>query len=447
MQKIKLMMLQKPCLKIMFWNRKKISSDTEHTSAKTDNQKASGKTVPLSFLKRLIPIGHLSDTELQQLKITITHHKPGKILFSLGEPSTSLPYLIKGECFVETSKGYGNKIEASTLKAFYPLSNASQHQCTAIAKSDVSIIHFAHNVLQHCHTDPRNALLNSSDVPAKLRDNLFFKRFCKYYKKGELVIPSLPDVAVKLRTAIQKDLGIHEIVKIINLDPVIASKLIQVVNSPIYRTVNEISTCQGAVTRLGLITTRNLVTSISMRNIFKSKNKDLNYRIRKIWKQSIQVSSISHTLAQFTKRIDPDEALLAGLVHNIGAIPIILFANSINSEDYTSEDINLCLTELQGLLGNIVLEKWGFPESIRQTPRQIENWYHSSSDRLDISDIVLLAKFHSYIGSKQMQNLPPIHTLPAFQKLGDNALTPDMSLQTLHNAKKQISEAMSLFNP
>ena len=429
----------------MLWNRKKKPPETEHTSAKTDNQKGSSKTVPLSFLKRLIPIGHLPDTDLQQLKITITQHKPGNIIFNQGESSNSLPYLIKGECYIETSKGYGNKMESSTLKAFYPLSNASQHQCTAIAKSDVSIIHFSHNILQNCCTDPRNALLNSRDIPAKLRDNLFFKRFCQYYTKGELVIPSLPDVAIKLRSAIQKDIGINEIVKIINLDPVISSKLIQIVNSPLYRTVNQITTCQGAVTRLGLICTRNLVTSISMQNLFKSKNKDLNNRIRNIWKQSIQVSSISHTLAKLTKKINPDEALLAGLVHNIGAIPIILFADSINSEDYTSEDINLSITALQGLLGNIVLEKWGFPESLRQTPRQIENWYHSASDQIDMSDVILLAKFHSYIGSNQMQSLPPIHTLPAFQKLGDNTLTPDMSLQTLHNAKQQISEAMSLF--
>ena len=429
----------------MLWNRKKKLPDTEHTSAKTENQEGSSKTVPLSFLKRLIPIGHLPDADLQQLKITITQHKPGNIIFNQGESSNSLPYLVKGECYIETSKGYGNKIEASTFKAFYPLSNASQHQCTAIAKSDVSIIHFSHNILQNCYTDPRNALLNSSDIPAKLRDNLFFKRFCQYYKKGELVIPSLPDVALKLRSAIQKDIGINEIVKIINLDPVISSKLIQIVNSPLYRTVNQITTCQGAVTRLGLVCTRNLVTSISMQNLFKSKNKDLNNRIRGIWKQSIQVSSISHTLAKLTKKINPDEALLAGLVHNIGAIPIILFAESINSEDYTSEDINLSIEALQGLLGNMVLEKWGFPESLRQTPRQIENWYYSSSDKIDMSDVVLLAKFHSYIGSNKMQSLPPIHTLPAFQKLGDHALTPDMSLQTLHDAKQQISEAMSLF--
>ena len=429
----------------MLWNRKNKSPDKEHSSDKIINRKVLSKSLPLEFLKRLIPIGQLPTTDLQQLKITITHHKPGDFIFNRGAISDSLPYLIKGQCFIETSKGYGNELDASTLKAFYPLSNDSQHQCTAIAKSDVSIIHFSHNILQNCYTDPRNALLNNKDIPDNLRDNSFFKRFCQYYKQGELVIPSIPDVAVKLRTALQKDLGINEVVKIINLDPVISSKLIQVVNSPVYRTVNEISTCQDAVTRLGLITTRNLVTSISMQNLFKSKNKDLNKRIHSLWKQSIQVSSISYTLAKLTKKVNPDEALLAGLVHNIGAIPIILFAESINSEDYTSEDIDLAITALQGILGNIVLEEWEFPESLRKTPRQIENWYHFSSEKIDISDIVLLAKFHSYIGSNQMQSLPPIHTLPVFLKLGDNTLSPDMSLQTLHDAKQQISEAMSLF--
>ena len=429
----------------MLWNRKKKSSDKEHSSDKTDSQQVLGKSLPLAFLKRLIPIGQLPDTDLQQLKATITCHKPGNIIFNRGTTSNSLPYLVKGQCFVETSNGNGNEIDASTFNAFYPLSNDSQHQCTAIAKSDVTIIHFPHKTIQNCYTDSRNALLNSKDIPENVRDNLFFKQFCEYYKQGEFTIPSIPDVAVKLRTAIQKDIGIQEIVKIINLDPVISSKLIQVVNSPIYRTLNEISTCQGAVTRLGLVTTRNLVTSISMKNLFRSKNHDLNKRIHDLWKQSIKVSSISHTLATLTKTVNPDEALLAGLVHNIGAIPIILFADSINREDYTSKDINLTTRALQGILGNIVLEKWEFPESLRQTPRQIENWYHSNSEQIDISDIVLLAKFHSYIGSKQMHNLPPIHTLPAFQKLGDNTLSPDMSIQALHDAKQQISDAMSFF--
>jgi HD-like signal output (HDOD) protein len=183
-----------------------------------------------------------------------------------------------------------------------------------------------------------------------------------------------------------------------------------------------------------------------MQNLFRSKNKVLNNRIHQSWKQSIRVSSISHTLASLCKNANPDEALLAGLTHNIGSLPIIIFADSLNSEEYSSTDLSLTINTLQGLLGNIILKKWGFPDVLAQVPRQSENWYHSNGEKLDLSDIVLLAKFHSYLGSKQMQNLPPLHTLPAFKKLGDNALTPDMSLLALHNAKQQISEAISLFS-
>ncbi len=62
-----------------------------------------------------------------------------------------------------------------------------------------------------------------------------------------------------------------------------------------------------------------------------------------------------------------------------------------------------------------------------------------------MSDIVLLARFHALLGNKQAQKLPPLNTLPAFAKLGERALTPDMSLQALHEAKQQIAEALSFF--
>jgi len=428
----------------MFWNRKKKKIATETSS--TEASKKTQKTLPLAFLKRLIPIGRLADADLLKLRVTLSHYKPGNIIFSQSESSDSLTYIIKGQCFLETNTGSGYEIDAATFKSCYPLSSHTHNLCTAIAKTDVSVIHFPQETLHHSSsTDIRNPLLNIEDIPESLADNVFFNTFCQHFKQQKLFIPSLPDVALKLRLAVQKNIGVIEAVKIINLDPVISSKLIQIVNSPLYRGINPISNCHNAVTRLGLSTTKNLVTSISLQNLFKSHNKELNQITLMLWKQSIQVSSISHTLALLTKKTNPDEALLAGLVHNIGAIPVIIFADSLENQSYSIQDINQSIHALQGLLGNFILEKWGFPELLKEIPRQSENWYHSNGNTLDLSDIVLLAKFHSYIGTKKMLTLPPIHTLPAFQKLGENALTPDMSLQTLHDAKQQIQEAISLF--
>jgi len=429
---------------VIFWRRNKPLSKQESATQSPTNQRS--VKLPLTFLKRLVPIGRLTDVELLQLRVKLIHYQPGEVIFNQDEKIQSLPYLIEGQCFLEHSNGNGYPVEASTFKAFYPLSSDYHSHCIAIAKTEVSIAYFSKNILQQSNGNVRNPLINREDIPDCLQNNAFFNSFCQQFKANKLTIPSLPDVALKLRRAVQQDVGIKEAVKIINLDPIISSKLIQIVNSPVYRTANPISNCHDAVTRLGLTTTRNLVTSISMQNLFRSQDKVLNKRVHSLWKQSIHVSCISHTLALLMTKINPDEALLAGLIHNIGVLPIIIFADSLPKDSYTIKDIDLVSKTLQNLIGDFILGKWHFPDNLKVIPSQVDNWYHNSDKPLTLSDLVILAKFHSYMGSQQMQYLPLIHTLPAFQKLGDHTLTPDMSLQTLHNARQQINEAMSLFS-
>jgi len=435
----------------MFWNRvKKIikKDDISNDEGFSESDSIASpvvKKIPLSFLKTLVPINDLSDGELQKLELGVSSHAPGDVIFKINGKSNSIPYLIKGQCYVESSNGSGQLMNSSTFKAHYPLSNSQNFQCTVIAKSDVKILHFPINILNLSRQHIRNPLLNSQDIPEKLVNDAFFDAFCRYFKQGKLVIPCLPDVALKLRSAIQKDIGIQEAVQIINFDSVISSRLIQIVNSPLYRAVNPITNCHDAVSRLGLDTTRNLVTSISIQNLFKSKNKEIKLKIHELWKKSIEVSSISYTLAVLTKKENPDEALLAGLTHNIGALPILIFADSLNSNEYSDQELNLTIATLQGLIGSVILKSWGFSDALQAVPQNVQKWYGNEQGDIDISDIVLLAKYHSYIGGKNTQELPAIYTLPAFQKLGDNELTPDMSLQTLNDAKQQIAEAMSLF--
>jgi len=435
----------------MFWNRvkkiiKKDGLSNDDGFLESDSVASPViKKIPLGFLKTLVPINDLSDDELQKLELGVSSHAPGDVIFKINEKSNSIPYLIKGQCYIETGSGTGQLINASTFKALYPLTNSKKFQCTVIAKSDVKILHFPANILNLSSQHIRNPLLNSQDIPENLVDNAFFDAFCRYFKQDKLVIPCLPDVALKLRSAIQKDIGIQEAVQIINFDSVISSRLIQIVNSPLYRAVNPITNSLDAVSRLGLDTTRNLVTSISIQNLFKSKNKETKLKVHELWKKSIEVSSISYTLAVLTKKANPDEALLAGLTHNIGALPILIFADSLNQNEYSEQDLKHTIKTLQGLIGSLILKEWGFPENLQVIPKNIEKWYGNEQGELDISDVVLLAKYHSYIGSENSQQLPAIYTLPAFQKLGNNELTPDMSLQTLNDAKQQIAEAMSLF--
>lgn len=428
----------------MFW---KFLKKTEESGAALKQDVAHESSLPITFLQKLIPIGELPFAELQMIKGTANSFSPGEIIFNRGETADSLLYLISGSVFLEAANGSGYTVDEATFKAYYPLSTHTEHFFTAIAKTPTQIAHLPLSLLQRGAgaMQAHNPLEVTNTINFELVNSDFFHGFCASFRRDELRLPSLPDVAFRLRSALQKDISIADAVKIINLDPVIASKLIQVSNSPLFRTVNPIAKCHDAINRLGLKATQNLVTSISLHNLFRSQNKLLNARVQYLWRQSIQIASLSYTLASMTRKVNPDEALLAGLTHNIGALPIITFAESRKDMPFTEQELDLTLKSVQGTVGEFVLKKWRFPDNLVQIPKQSANWYQNDSPDLQMCDIVLLARFHAQLGNNQAQTLPPLATLPAFAKLGERALTPDMSLQALQEAKQQIAEAMSFF--
>lgn len=430
---------------IMFWKFLK-KAPQEAPSHASPSPREPATQVPIAFLQRLIPIGELPIETLLSLDIQLGDFTPGQIIFNRGEQADALIYLYEGEVFLESVKGSGYPVSESTFQACYPLSTSKQHSLSAIAKTAVRVIYLPLALLQQqTPSKPSNPLLEPASIPKGLWGSDFFQQFCTAFNKERLHIPTLPDIALRLRSALQKDIGISEAAKIVNLDPVIASKIIQVVNSPLYRTEAPIANCHDAINRLGLKTTQNLVTSISLHNLFKCHTKALNERTQNLWRQSVYVACLSHTLAKLSKRINPDEALLAGLTHNIGAMPIVTFADSLGNEHFNLQELDETIANLQGNLGGIILKSWGFPDELQSVPEQSSHWYRTGGEKLDIADIVILARFHSLIGTPQKQRLPPISTLPAFHKLGETELTPDMSLQALQDAKQQIADALNFF--
>jgi HD-like signal output (HDOD) protein len=284
------------------------------------------------------------------------------------------------------------------------------------------------------------------NISPQLQDNSFIKKFSQNFTQGELKTPSFPDAAFKIRKAIEQDCDIDDLVKIVNMDPVISAKLIQVVNSPFYMLVNPISNCFEAINRLGRKTTRDLVIIFSMKNLIRSDNPIIKKLIQQTWLQSVKISSISFILAKLTKKVDPNEALLAGLLHNIGVLPILSFADSQPEGSYQLSDIELCIDELYGQIGEVILEEWGFPDSLKQIPLQSADWYTDGSEKFNLNDIIILAKYHHLLDTPGGKKLPQIDTLPSYRKLENQPLTPEMSLQILHDAKQQVADAMKFFS-
>jgi len=407
------------------------------------------KDVTLETLKSLIPIRSIDERILALIHKKSEPKKSGFVLFDEGDSDNSILFLLDGVVGIEFVEGGGYRVEAGSAISRFPLSVGPIHKYRAVAKTDVHILRVP-SQLTSMSTCEKSVYRSSKEVarlkiPAELKLSGLVHTFCQHVANDELQLPSFPDVALKLRQAIRKDVSVADAVKIIQMDPSIAAKLIQVANSPFYMTEIPAIHCKEAVNRIGLIATREIVTSICLHQVFQAKHPRIKKFLADLWQSSIGLSSLCYVLASKTTRIDPDQALLAGLMCDIGIIPFLTFAEGFPDELFESDELDKAIPYLRGPIGSLVLKRWKFPQEMVKIPVMAEEWFHDSGPQLTICDIVRLAKLHSYIGSKRQSELPPINTIPAYSKLDNVRLSPELSLALLNDAQEQVGAVKSFF--
>ncbi|MGR9045310.1 MAG: HDOD domain-containing protein [Gammaproteobacteria bacterium] len=404
------------------------------------------EAITVEILKTLIPIRSLSDEKLQSFATERNSEvfPANKILFTQGETDDSAYYLLKGTVIISDSAGKNYEVDANTPQAKFPLCSGIKHTLTVIAKTDVSILRVSQKIM----TPPPSSFDHPPllTIPKKLVHSRLLQSFSQYYQEEDMEVPSLPDIAIKLRKAMQTDIGISDAVKIIQLDPVIAAKLIQVANCPLYLASNPTKTCFEAVKRIGLKATQNLVITLSLKQIFQSNIPIIRKFMDQVWKQSIYISSICYVLAKETQKVNPEEALLAGLICDIGLIPFLNYAANLPSNYYTEKEIATAFPFVRGPVGAYILHEWDFPDELIGIPLNCEDWYQHKENDLALTDIVVLAKLHSKIGKPAMAHLPAITSIPAASKLEQVLLSPENSLHILHDAQTKINEARKAFS-
>jgi len=416
-------------------------------------RKGGGGSLPitLDILRELFPIRNLSEEEVSTFAMdrSAEAFPAGTVLFTRDAEAESIFYLLDGTVLMELGESNNYAVQSGTAKARFPLCSGKRYSATATAQTDVQVLRVSPKLMwRHAHRDP--ALLQALDpqdpsIPDKVRGTRLFQAFCQFYRDEELTIPSLPDVAIKLRKAMEFQADVAEVVAIVQLDPAIAAKLVHVANSPLYLSANPIHNLRDAVLRLGLAATRNLVISYSLRQIFQCKEPFLNELLYEEWKKSIYLSCLCYVLASDNRGMDAEEALLAGLIADIGVVPFLYFVENFPREYWSPIDVAEALPWIRGPVGTFVLNRWDFAPQLMEIPQRAEDWFHDSGQGLHLSDIVVLSRLHSYIGSPRMVELPSINSIPACGKLQNGELSPAHSLKVLHDAKDKISQAMKFF--
>ncbi|MCB1803073.1 MAG: HDOD domain-containing protein [Gammaproteobacteria bacterium] len=260
---------------------------------------------------------------------------------------------------------------------------------------------------------------------------------------GDIPLPSMPDLAAKLNAAMHNPdsrSDDHDIAKLIQLDPALATKVIHLVNSAAFRFAHRADTVQQAVTRLGRSRIRNLALGFLIRNAFDTRSPALRKHANALWLRSCHVAAVSFTLARQLSLLDPERAMLAGLVHQIGVLPILGLAQQQPQLFGQAALLDIAVPTFEKRLGRFVLEHWKLGDDLVDVVDHAGDWRRIGYAVPDYVDIVLLAQRHADMGRPGIDQGPPIDSLPAFRKLELGRLTPRKSIRVLEEAEREIVE-------
>jgi putative nucleotidyltransferase with HDIG domain len=141
-------------------------------------------------------------------------------------------------------------------------------------------------------------------------------------ERRQIELPQLPSTSSgAIELCARPHVEIHEIVALVERDPVLTSELLRIANSVLYAGNEPATTLREAVLRVGLRTLRSMLYAVSVRGALLG-DRSLSTYAEEVWRQSSSCAAIARALAK-PLGMDPERAFLIGLLHDIGKLPLL----------------------------------------------------------------------------------------------------------------------------
>lgn len=401
----------------------------------------------LSDLQEFEQFSQLTQEQLILLKPNLKVKRcqaADEIILPLGSNSGLEFFLLKGKLLLVAADGQKQEIKAGTPEARLSIARLRPSIYEVRSASAAFLIALPGKLLTQQVKASNLSNFDTEQLSATAKH--FYNRLKTALEDNSFTLPSLPNVALQVRKVLQqKEPEIAELEKVLNHDPSISAKLIAAANSALYHRGSYCKTSSDAIMRLGLETTSQLIMLFSLSQLFKAKHPWVKKRMVKTWSQGVKVAAICQLLTLHHSHLSADQALLIGLIHNLGELAVLKFLDQ--QEELDPSEMEQLLEELMPEAGVLLLTSWNFDQEIIESIRQLNNWQvESSNPQATLDDLLKVARLHSLIGTAEQYRYPRLDELPAFRKLAKQGLTEDFSLALVEDAADQVAEIQAMFN-
>lgn len=211
---------------------------------------------------------------------------------------------------------------------------------------------------------------------------------------GRVELPGFPDIVVRVqRVLADENVSTEKVVKALGAEPALAGQLMGVANSvALNPTGKPIADLRNAIARVGLNTVRTATVAYAVRLLRASKDLEpVAAQLNELWQRNVMVASICYVLARQRTKVNPDIALLTGLLHGVGRLYIMTRAASYPELFSNPASYQMIERDWHLSIATALLENWSIPEEIVEAVHDSEDYGREPRGAASLTDVLVAA--------------------------------------------------------
>jgi HD-like signal output (HDOD) protein len=249
----------------------------------------------------------------------------------------------------------------------------------------------------------------------------FVRSLAVELSSGRVDLPSFPEIAIRVRRVLSDPhCAVDQVVRVVGSEPALGARVLKIANSAsLNRSGKPVTDLRTAINRMGYNMVRSAAISFAMSQI-RSSNKlaGLEHYLAELWARTTRVAAFAFVLARSCTKVNPDEAMLTGMMHGIGKIYVLTRA-AAHPELFKDETVlNEILDDWHAVIGKAILENWEFADFMADAVGEQNDLDRRDEGPADLRDVIALAILMASYENDPEGLAVCLNGLPAVQRMG-----------------------------
>jgi HD-like signal output (HDOD) protein len=275
----------------------------------------------------------------------------------------------------------------------------------------------------------------------------FVQALASELSRGKVDLPSFPDIALRIRKVLaDENVTQDQVTRVVGSEPALAARLMQIANSAALNfTGKPITELRTAINRMGHNMVRSAAIAFAMSQLKKVDNlKGLEQPLDELWKSSAAVAAMSHAVARRFSKVNPDTAMLAGLLHGIGKLYILTRSTQHPRLFEDQVTYGQIVRDWHSPVAKALLENWDMAEEIVSAVSDYEDMEREHSGPVDLTDVLtvgnLLAAFKEHPESLEIN----MHDVAACKRMNIDRATYEKLIDESESEIDALRQALGV---